>query len=299
MAKYKKWKYLHPNNKLGQYIKLTKADNYIADFIDYIWFYWTYTRTERFYLFLSDNGREAYVNNISLIGESTASGRLLIYGLYNYQWHIVRLFRADEITMGKEKVLKIDFYGKWILLANRDNLRPTLEKIRRKFFWLEEVKITRTDYTCDCWKYNFRKENKLEAKVKGKITKDDNVEYYWFGRKGKARFIRYYDKKAEILARWTQWLYPDYFGYSQIMRYELQLNGDALDELDRYITIEQIKDYANFWHYIPDTTKHHKKRNTDALFEQTLANIKKMINNWEKDNIEKLKLFLETDFKIW
>ena len=87
---------------------------------------------------------------------------------------------------------------------------------------MDEITITRTDYTCDCAKYNFRKVNTLNAKIRGKIEKKDGLEYIVFGRKGKsARVLRYYDKKKEILTRGTSFLYTDYFGYSEIMRYEL------------------------------------------------------------------------------
>lgn len=48
---------------------------------------------------MSDNGREAYVDNISLIAENTSSGRIYIYGLYAYAGRVVRLFRADQMTM--------------------------------------------------------------------------------------------------------------------------------------------------------------------------------------------------------
>lgn len=295
---YTKQQYLHPLNKLGDVLKITKEDWYIADFIDYIGFYWKWKKTDWYYLFMSDNGREAYVDNISLIAENTSSGRIYIYGLYAYAGRVVRLFRADQMTMWKDFVMKIDLYGKWILLANKENLRWTLEKIRIKFFWMEEVKITRTDYTCDCSKYNFRKTNSLRVKIKWKFYTKDELSYYWFGKKWKNRFLRYYDKKAEILKRWTQFLYPEYFGYSEIMRYELQVNGSALNDLYRVMNVDQIKDYANFGIYIPKNNRSHKKLLDDDILEETLANIKKMYRLWMKDNIEKIKLFLWFEHKL-
>lgn len=295
---YNKKQYLHQNNKLGNYIKINAQDKFIKDFIDYIGFYGKRVKTEWYYLFYSDNGREAYIDTISLLWERTTSGRMYIYGCYTYFGRVVRLFRAEELIIGGDLVMKIDLYGKWILLANKENLRPVLEKVWIKFFWLSDIKITRTDYTCDCAKYNFRKVNSLNVKVKGWITNKDNTEYLWFGRKGKARFLRYYDKKKEIITRHTEFLYPEYFGYSEIMRYELQLNGSALDDLRREITVQQLKDYANFGVYIPDNKATHKKILEDTLFEDTLANIKKMMRLWDKEWIEKIKLFLESDWKI-
>ncbi|PZM87126.1 MAG: hypothetical protein DLD55_02960 [candidate division SR1 bacterium] len=295
---YTKQQYLHPLNKLGDVLKITKEDGYIADFIDYIGFYGKWKKTDWYYLFMSDNGREAYVDNISLIAENTSSGRIYIYGLYAYAGRVVRLFRADQMTMGKDFVMKIDLYGKGILLANKENLRGTLEKIRTKFFGMEEIKITRTDYTCDCSKYNFRKTNSLRVKIKGKFYTKDELSYYGFGKKGKNRFLRYYDKKAEILKRGTQFLYPEYFGYSEIMRYELQVNGSALDDVYRVMNVDQIKDYANFGIYIPKNNKSHKKLLDDDILEETLANIKKMYCLGMKDNIEKIKLFLGFEHKL-
>ena len=67
---------------------------------------------------------------------------------------------------------------------------------------MDEIKLTRVDYTVDCAKYPFKKKNSLKTSIKGKVEKENNVEYLVFGRKGQsARFIRYYDKKKEILAR--------------------------------------------------------------------------------------------------
>ena len=67
---------------------------------------------------------------------------------------------------------------------------------------MDEIKLTRVDYTVDCAKYMFNKPNSLKTKIKGMVEKGDNVEYLVFGRKGKSsRFIRYYDKKKEIIDR--------------------------------------------------------------------------------------------------
>lgn len=64
---YNKKQYLHPNNKLGNYIKINAQDKFIKDFIDYIGFYGKRVKTEWYYLFYSDNGREAYIDTISLL----------------------------------------------------------------------------------------------------------------------------------------------------------------------------------------------------------------------------------------
>lgn len=300
MKNYKKQQFLHPNNKLSKYIKLNKKDKFIKDFIDYIGFYWSRKKTDWFYLFASDNGQSAYVDRIQLRREPSRSGKLLCYGLYSYMGYTVDLFRILEIEVASKLVLKVDFYGKGILVVNKENLRSSVEKVFTKFFGMDEITVTRTDYTCDCAKYNFRKANSLNVKIKGIIEKNNGLEYMVFGRKGKsARIIRYYDKKKEILERGTGWLYPEYFGYSEIMRYELQVNSEGFDKYERELKIFQLKDYANFGFYLPDNEAKHVKNRDESILEWIKWGIRKFVRDKDKESLEKVDLYLEDLKNRW
>lgn len=205
-----------------------------------------------------------------------------------------------ELEVQSKMVLKVDFYGRGLLVVNKENLWSSVEKLFTKFFWMDEITITRTDYTCDCAKYNFRKVNTLDAKIRGKIEKKDGLEYIVFGRKGKsARVLRYYDKKKEILTRGTSFLYTDYFGYSEIMRYELQVNSEGFDKYEREIKISQLKDYANFGCYIPDNQAKHIRRRDESILEWIKRWIRKFVRDNDKESLEKIDLYFEDLKNRW
>lgn len=326
MRNYQKQTFLHPNNKLWKYIKIFKKDKFIRDFIDYIGFYGQRKKTDRYYLFLSDNGRSAYVDRIQIRAEQSKSWGFLAYGLYSYMGYTIDLFRVMERNLKGKSVLKVDFYGKGLLVVNRENIRSSIEKVFTKFFWMEEITITRTDYTCDCAKYNFRKTNTLDCKIVGKvqkkvkkefltpeevekqmieddknslmigeISKNNRVEYLLFGRKGKsARVLRYYDKRKELLARWTAWLYPEYFWYNEIMRYELQVNSDGFDKEEREIMIKDLKDFANFGLYIADNSTTHKRKKEITDLETAEKAIRNIFRNKDQDSLFKLKEIIKS-----
>lgn len=79
--------------------------------------------------------------------------------------HTVDLFRVMERTLQGKSVLKVDFYGKGLLVVNRENLRNSVEKVFTKMFGMDDITITRADYTCDCAKYNFKKVNTLGNRI--------------------------------------------------------------------------------------------------------------------------------------
>ncbi len=289
--------------------------------MDYIGFYGKWKKTDRFYLFASDNGQSAYIDKIQIRKEASKTWWFLAYGLVSYMEHTVDLFRVMERTLQGKSVLKVDFYGKGLLVVNRENLRNSVEKVFTKMFWMDDITITRADYTCDCAKYNFKKVNTLgnritwkvvkkiekeylteedleKAKEKNSLTvwqieKDWRLEYLLFGRKGKsARVLRYYDKRRELLLRWTAWLYPEYFGYNEIMRYELQVNSKGFDKAEREITIQDLKSFANFGLYISNNTATHKKKFVSSDYDQASAIIRKMMREKDSHGLEKLRLLL-------
>lgn len=169
----------------------------------------------------------------------------------------------------------------------------SVEKVFTKFFGMQDICITRADYTCDCAKYNFRKINTLNCRIAWKIEKNDKLQYIVFGRKWKsARVLRYYDKRQELIERWTAWLYPEYFGYDQIMRYELQVNSEWFDKWEREITIYDLKNFANFGLYISDNTQSHKKKKINSDYEEAEKLIRKMFRDKNSVGLQKIRLLL-------
>lgn len=307
MRNYKPKTYISPNNKIWKYIKFNKRDKVLCDFIDYLAFYWKRDRKITVALLSSDNSPSFYVGKISIEKNEWVSS-FQAFGHYSYMGFSVRLFRIWEIQIWWEMVLKVDIYGKWLKVIREENLWSNIQSIFKKQFWMEEIKLTRVDYTVDCAKYMFNKPNSLNTKIRGRVEKDDNVEYLVFGRKWKSsRFIRYYDKKKEIIDRWTAWLYPEYFGISEIMRYELQVNSDGFDEYERYLKVDDIKSFVDFGFSVADnTTTHKSKHRDDSLFYRIQYWIRKLQREKDYQTLKKIKLLLfssdevcNMDWAVW
>lgn len=326
MKNYEKQSFLNPNNKLSKYIRIFKRDKFIRDFIDYIGFYWQRKKTDWYYLFASDNWRSWYVDKIQIRAEQSKTWWFLAYWLYHYMGYTIDLFRVVEWNLQGKQVLKVDFYGKGLLVVNRENLRNSIEKVFTRFFWMSDIVITRADYTCDCARYNFKKPNRLNNKIAwkvskeikkeyltaeeiekqiieeekksmiiGEISKNNRVEYLLFGRKGKsARVLRYYDKRRELIARWTAWLYPEYFGFNEIMRYELQVNSEGFDKSEREIRIWDLKDFANFGLYVPDNQASHKKKKDSTELEIAEKAIRKIVRDKNHEDFRKIKELIKS-----
>ena len=129
----------------------------------------------------------------------------------------------------------------------------------------------------------------------GEISKNNRVEYLLFGRKGKsARVLRYYDKRRELIARWTAWLYPEYFGYNEIMRYELQVNSEGFDKSEREIRIWDLKDFANFGLYVPDNQASHKKKKDSTELEIAEKAIRKIVRDKNHEDFRKIKELIKS-----
>lgn len=288
-------KNLSPANKLWNYIKIYPRDKFIAEYIDYIGFYADFNK-HWYRFFRSDNGKELYFDQILLKQESTRSWHFLAYGYYSYQWYIVNLFRLSEIQIKWDRKMKFDFYWKWLLVVNRLDLRSTINKIL-EFWEMKELTITRTDYTVDCEHMSFGKKNSLNTRITWQIVKNWKLEYVLFWRKGKsARLLRYYDKKQEIIDRWTQWLYPEYFEKKTVMRYELQVISEWFNKDEREIKAQDLQSFSNFWMTISCNVASHKKKRELTEFEE----VKKIINHLEKMKDEyqltKIRLYLDNDY---
>jgi hypothetical protein len=48
--------------------------------------------------------------------------------------YTIDLFRVVEWNLQGKQVLKVDFYGKGLLVVNRENLRNSIEKVFTRFF---------------------------------------------------------------------------------------------------------------------------------------------------------------------
>lgn len=288
MSNASKTVYLSQFNKITDYIEFNKHDKVLNEYIDYIGFYWSYDHQRYLHsfktLFNSDNWSSHNYWPFLVVKQWKF---LFLY--YSHLWHVVNIARFYELIIQNELVMKVDFYGKWILVVNRDNIWEYFVWYL-KVLWFYNIRVTRVDYAVDCQKLNFRKSNKLKTKIKWLIRNDWEVEYYAFGRKWKSsHFIRYYNKKVELEKRKTLWLYPEYYFLPSVMRYELQVNGEWMDPHERNITINDLENLANF--NIP-ISKRHRSSHQRKLFplDDDIKQIKDLFYNISKSkNIEKFK----------
>lgn len=318
--------YIHPLNKLNEYMKFDKRDNVICDFIDYVAFYGCRDNPSLRWLFASDNWPAVYVGRITLT-KSDNRQLFTLFWQYVKDNKVVQLFRIQELKLPKQekdkRFLKVDLYGKWVKLIREDWLREDVYTVLTRYCgFKEKITLTRVDYTCDCATYNFRKPNSLKSLTKWSIYKTERrkndreldvlntqietynqennkkrkkVEYLLFGNKSSstARFIRYYDKKAEIIARWTQFLYPEYFEYPSVMRYELQVNSKWLDDSERHISVEDLYSFITFGYSVLTRKewKHRAVKNF-TLYEYVKYAIRKLKREQDYWTLEQIKLLL-------
>jgi len=98
MRNYKPRNYISPHNKIGKYIKFTRKDNVLCDFIDYLAFYGKRDRKITVALLSSDNSPSFYVGKIS-IEKNEGVASFQAYGHYSYMGYSIRLFRVWEIQI--------------------------------------------------------------------------------------------------------------------------------------------------------------------------------------------------------
>lgn len=327
MKKYTKRTYIDPRNKIWKYIKFDKRDKVLCDFIDYCAFYGRWTPNLLMNLFVSDNWPSVYVWKITL--RKWDNPKLFtIYWDVVVCWKVITIFRLQELKINKERNLKVDLYWKWVKLIREELLRPDVLRVLKEYCKLDDIILTRADYTVDCAKYNFRKKNTLRSLTWWNIFKNNrvirekdydilkdidllnktindkkrkiNYKLFWTKSSSSAHFIRYYDKKREIVQRWTQFLYPEYFDVPQVMRYELQVNSKWFDEDERHLKVEQIYDFITFWLNITDNKNSHKRipRN-QSMYERIKYWINKLKRENDYESLEKIKLLLFDPSELW
>lgn len=254
-------------NKLLDYIQIRHEDKFLAQYIDYIGWYstrdasvfWKFDKSLR----NSDNWTDTnlWVFNIDKEGN-------WYFLSVSYMGFVVRVARIYRTKISGNNVAKFDIYWKWVLVLNANNLWSLFVEVFIRM-GLIDLTLTRIDYAIDCEKINFRKTNRLNSIVNGWIGKWSSVEYKAFGRRWKsAHFIRYYDKLKELKTHWTLPLYPQYWFLPSVMRYELQVNSEWLDEEQRNIHVSKLPDLANFGYYIDKRSpRYHQwgKTNEDDL----------------------------------
>lgn len=329
MKNYVKKQYIDPRNKIWKYIKFDKRDKVICDFIDYVAFYGSWNPSLLFNLLSSDNGPSVYVWRITLTKWEnrrlfTVFWQVIVAG------KIVQIFRLQELKLPWVKGwnLKVDLYWKWVKLIREEGLWSDVYQVLTRYCKLDDITLTRADYTVDCAKYNFWKKNTLSNTTSWTICKANRVihekdyditkdivglnktindkkrkvQYKLFGNKSSstAHFIRYYDKKREIVERWTQFLYPEYFDVAEVMRYELQVNSKWFSEEERHLKIEQIYEFITFGLNITDNTNSHKRipRN-ESMYKWIEYWIKKLKRECDYESLEKVKLLLFDPSELW
>lgn len=286
---YKHIQYISAKNKINKYIKFNKNDKVLAEYMDYIGFYGDYDSTmhniqfRAFYK--SDNSTSFNIGRFNITKERNRR-----FVNYSFMWYVVNISRIIKTKIQGRVVLKVDLFGKWIHALNTDKQRSWYTELLT-MLWLNNIIITRTDYAVDCQKMNFRKKNRLQCKISWLIEKNGELEYLTFGRKGKsAHFIRYYDKKKELLDKGTLGLYPQYHYIDTIMRYELQINGEWLDDESRSITIHQLEELATFGYEIQKKASEYHQKRLDLLVSEEIEKIKILFNKLKKSkNIQKIQ----------
>lgn len=296
MRHYLKKSYISENNKIWQYIKFNKNDCVLCDFIDYVGFYGKRERKRLLTLLASDNGACVYCGRLAVNPSTWKNFRAFVSVCVSGV--PVNIIRLQEIKVDWQVVLKVDLYWKGVKLIREEGLRFDCLNLFKNYCFLSDIVLTRADYTVDCAKMNFRKENSLSNKIDWTITKNWELQYkiFWKKSSSSARFIRYYDKKAEISERWTSFLYPEYKLFSTVMRYELQVNSKWFDEYERYLQIEDIYDFVSLGLTVSDNKKKHKREKDDTIYQEIVERFQKLKRLNYKEDLERLKLlFLTTD----
>lgn len=288
---------LSPNNRLSKYIKINPKDRFLAEYVDYVWFY--FSRDSDFFWKLdsrlrkSDNGNDS---QIWLLNINKEKNRYFIS--VSYLWFPVRVARVLRTKILWQNVAKVDFYWKWILAINSMNLRGTFLSVFSSM-WANKITLTRIDYAVDCQKMNFRKTNSLKNKISWKITWLSWVEYICFGRRWKsAHFIRYYDKLKELNKHWTLALYPQYRFLDSVMRYELQINSEWLDEDERIIKLYDLESLCNFWLTISQRSSLYHLWGKTIQETLDIQSIKTILNknkkSWNHNQLSRIYMLVNT-----
>lgn len=249
------------NNRVLQYLKIGIRDWFIEEYVDFLTFYWDFL-SETMVLRCRDNdaGANFFWFHLARWNEGSWRKNIILKIIYYYEGNLIDIGQFNEFSKDWKKLLRCQIYGKGLLILNRENLREKFESLL-KFFWLNSICLTRIDYAVDCKKINFKKKNTLNARKGGQIhnVKTWEIEYVGFwSRWVSPLYLRYYNKKRDLKDSNYERLYPEYDKYDQVMRYELQVNSDGISPNDKIITVDELKNIANFWSCVNPSKRTHK-----------------------------------------
>lgn len=294
---------ISPMNKIWKFMRFTAKDEVLSDFIDYLSFYTTWQFAPLTRLLNSDNAPSVYLWRLSI---DCLENKIWLFRAWistSYMWYSVKICQLREMKIWTQIVLKVDLYWKWLKLLRDDkDLRNSFNIFMRDRLMLwEELTITRIDYTVDCQKMNFRKENTLRCRVSGVFSKDWNVKTKYFGVKwhDSAMFIRYYDKKEEISVRWTAMLYPEYQFIDHVQRYELQVNSKWLDDYERCIKFNDLYNLINMWFQIWIRKRWNEVKKDESSYKLIVNEINKLRNEKDIESLQKVRIYLDWVFRKW
>lgn len=297
----KRWKEvkLSPNNKIWQYLKFYESDQVLREFIDYVWFYWDWDHSRVLTYLKNNNWSNFYLSRrllLTKVPKTLNFNALVSVSLY---WSPYNVCNLREIKVNWKLVLDVDLYWEGLKLIREEWLRDELYLLFNYYLWMNEIVLTRVDYTVDCQKRDFNKENTLTNKVWAEFHKvEDNHKvitgrYFGRARHDSARFLRYYDKKEDLIVKNKEHLYPEYSLLPFVMRYELQVNSKGLDDYERCLTINKLYDFITLWLEVKSSEWKHLLKNKDfSLEDLAIKSIKKLISKKEYDSLEKIKLLL-------
>lgn len=274
-----------------------ESDLFLDEFIDFIGFYWSWKHERVLTLLKSDNGGSIYLskrlvlNNLNWFWNFRAMVSVSVY------WTPVNVCQLREITLNWKIVLDVDIYWKGCKLIREVWLREELYLLFNYYLQMNEITITRADYTVDTQRLNFEKPNRLKYRKSWVIKESDDFSYVTFGKKShdSAKFLRYYDKKLEIKTRHTECLYPEYSLLSNVMRYELQVNSKGFESLENVITISELYDFITLHKEIKSSSWKHiwKMLYKDWSLETwIIEGIRKLQNRKDIDSLDRVKTFL-------
>lgn len=154
-----------------------------------------------------------------------------------------------ETIVAQKPVIKVDIYGKGLLIINREGLREDFELCMQYFGMVDDLVLTRVDYCVDCEKMAREKTHTLKTKMKTIIRNEytNEIEYIRYGQKRSSpQFLRFYNKIIDLERSNAMRLYPEYKKYKSLMRYELQIQSDGIAADEKIIHYSYLKHIANF-----------------------------------------------------
>ena len=294
---------ISPLNKIWNYMSFTKDDKVLSDFIDYLTFYTSWNFAPLTKLLSSDNAPSVYLGRLSIDRVENKIWLFRAWVSTSYLGYSIKVCQLQEIKLWNKIVLKVDIYWKWLKLLREDkDLWNSLNCFFRDWLMLwDELTICRIDYTVDCMKLNFRKENSLRCRVSWIFMKDWDVKTKYFGVRwhDTAMFIRYYDKKEEISKRNTSMLYPEYQFLPCVMRYELQVNSKWFDKIERIIPYNDLYSLICLGYNISDNKSSHKKQKDESIYKEIVKKINDLCSSKDNESLEKVYIYLLRVFKQW